>query len=210
MAFSSTACCLQPRAHPACWSPLEPCHTQRQTVPQTDTITHNVHLPRIISLLPILSTLSLYIAWHGLTFLGCKDTANRPGCNGQLVCCPWHSNIDTLFKSILVPRQLCSRYECIYRVKRKEKTWQLLGPLKEESSTKNCQERKKLLQTWEQKLDVWHRYKAAVFRINFLSCQGPWPHMIRDHHHQPKGISNQNTSRDTRLQRKIRKGIEVE
>ncbi|KAG7501067.1 hypothetical protein JOB18_039152 [Solea senegalensis] len=42
--------------------PEEPSHIRRQTVPQTDTIAHNVHLLQIISLFPIHSTLSLYIA----------------------------------------------------------------------------------------------------------------------------------------------------
>lgn len=51
--------------------------TVRQTVPQTVTITHDVHLPRIVSLLLFHFTLSLNIAWTALASLGYKDAVNR-------------------------------------------------------------------------------------------------------------------------------------
>lgn len=60
-------------------STLQPSHIRQQTVLQTDTITHNVHLPRFISPLPIAFTPSLNIARPALTSLGYKGPANRPG-----------------------------------------------------------------------------------------------------------------------------------
>ena len=51
--------------------------TGRQTVPQTDTITHDVHLPRIVSLLLVHFTLSLNLACAALASLGYKGASNR-------------------------------------------------------------------------------------------------------------------------------------
>lgn len=59
-----------------CRSPLQPSHRQ-QTVPQTDTLTHDVHLPRIVSLLLFHFRLSLNIARPAPAPLGYKEAGNR-------------------------------------------------------------------------------------------------------------------------------------
>lgn len=62
------------------WRSYDTCRlisTEQQTVPQTDTITHDVHLPIIVSLLLFHFKLSLNIAWTVLASLGYKEAANR-------------------------------------------------------------------------------------------------------------------------------------